>query len=95
MTKQIFDPVSTKTSLPALEEAVLDFWNTDASFEKSLKATKENKPFVFFDGPPFATGLPHYGHLLAGRLKTLSLATGPCGVAMWSAALAGTAMACL
>ena len=37
--------------------------------EKGLQANKGKEPFVFYDGPPFATGLPHYGHLLAGTLK--------------------------
>jgi len=71
MTKQIFEPVNAKTSLPSLEEEVLSFWNSDATFQKSLEGTKGKDAFVFFDGPPFATGLPHYGHLLAGTLKDI------------------------
>lgn len=51
-----------------LEEDILGFWNKNNIFERSVeKNTKED--FVFFDGPPFANGLPHYGHLLAGFVK--------------------------
>jgi isoleucyl-tRNA synthetase len=71
MTKQVFTPVSAKASLPGLEEEVLAFWNKDATFQKSLEATRGKGAFVFFDGPPFATGLPHYGHLLAGTIKDI------------------------
>lgn len=49
------------------EERVLAFWQERGIFKKSV--AKGGKPFVFYDGPPFATGLPHYGHLLAGTIK--------------------------
>lgn len=52
---------------PNREERVLSFWQKEAVFEKSLR--KGDKVFSFYDGPPFATGLPHYGHLLAGTIK--------------------------
>ena len=65
----MFDPVENNASLPDLEEKVLDFWQTNNTFEKSLEQRKDAKPYVFYDGPPFATGLPHYGHLLAGTIK--------------------------
>jgi isoleucyl-tRNA synthetase len=51
------------------EKKVLDFWQTNSIFEKSLEKTKDSKPYIFYDGPPFATGTPHYGHLLASVLK--------------------------
>ncbi len=51
------------------EKRVLDFWQTNFIFEKSLEKTKDSKPYIFYDGPPFATGTPHYGHLLASVLK--------------------------
>jgi len=51
------------------EERTLGFWAQNNIFEKTLRATENNEPFVFYDGPPFATGLPHYGHLLQGILK--------------------------
>ncbi|HUI92900.1 MAG TPA: isoleucine--tRNA ligase [Chitinivibrionales bacterium] len=71
MTNRKFDPVNAKVSFPEVESAVLSFWNKNKAFAKSLEATKGRNPFVFFDGPPFATGLPHYGHLLAGTLKDI------------------------
>lgn len=51
------------------EEETLAQWQTNHIFEKTLAQTKNGEPFVFYDGPPFATGLPHYGHLLAGTMK--------------------------
>ncbi|MBS3084500.1 isoleucine--tRNA ligase [Candidatus Pacearchaeota archaeon] len=51
------------------EEEILEFWKKDKTFEKSLKKTEKGKPYIFYDGPPFATGLPHYGHILASVLK--------------------------
>jgi isoleucyl-tRNA synthetase len=54
-----------------MEEDVLRFWETENIFEKSLRQRESAKPFIFYDGPPFATGLPHYGHLLAGTIKDI------------------------
>jgi isoleucyl-tRNA synthetase len=51
------------------EEETLKFWKENKIFEKTLEKTKDKKPFVFYDGPPFATGLPHYGHLLQSVIK--------------------------
>lgn len=53
------------------EHKVLKFWEENKIFEKSLEQTKNNEPYIFYDGPPFATGLPHHGHLLAGTLKDI------------------------
>jgi len=50
------------------EDDILKFWNEKKIFKKTLKS-RAGKPFVFYDGPPFATGLPHYGHILAGTIK--------------------------
>lgn len=50
---------------------ILKFWKEKKIFEKSLDARKEAKLYSFFDGPPFATGLPHYGHILASTIKDL------------------------
>jgi isoleucyl-tRNA synthetase len=55
--------------LPEMEEKVLAFWDEHHTFEKSLEQTADGKPFTFYDGPPFATGTPHYGHLLASTMK--------------------------
>ena len=52
-----------------IELEILKRWKKEKTFEKSLEKTKKGKPYIFYDGPPFATGLPHYGHLLASILK--------------------------
>jgi isoleucyl-tRNA synthetase len=54
-----------------MEEEVLSFWGKDGTFEKSLQKNKGKERYTFYDGPPFATGLPHYGHLLAGIIKDI------------------------
>jgi len=58
-----------KESFPEKEEKVLKFWKDNQIFEKSVASREKSKLFSFYDGPPFATGLPHYGHLLAGTIK--------------------------
>ena len=67
----MFKPVSSKVDFDALEKGVLSFWKENDTFKKSLAQTEGGEEFVFFDGPPFATGLPHYGHLLAGTIKDI------------------------
>jgi len=54
---------------PAIEENILKYWDSINAFEVSLERSKKYPTFTFFDGPPFATGLPHYGHILASVLK--------------------------
>jgi len=56
-------------NFPEEEQKILNFWQENKIFEKSLEQTKDKKPFVFYDGPPFATGLPHYGHILSSVAK--------------------------
>lgn len=51
------------------EEEVLNYWDEVKAFERSVSERNANKSYVFYDGPPFATGLPHYGHLLASTAK--------------------------
>src|SRR3990167_11272498 len=58
-----------KESFPKREEAVLAFWKDREIFQQSLKNREGKELFSFYDGPPFATGLPHYGHILAGTIK--------------------------
>jgi isoleucyl-tRNA synthetase len=53
----------------ALEEKVLAYWDKVNAFERSINERPEDKPYVFYDGPPFATGLPHHGHLLSSTTK--------------------------
>lgn len=65
----MFSNVNTKLSLSARELEVLKFWKEKNIFQKSLEQRQGALPFAFYDGPPFATGLPHYGHLLAGTIK--------------------------
>lgn len=64
-------PVVPSPRLPAIERETLDFWAADDTFRASI-AQREGAPeWVFYDGPPFANGLPHYGHLLTGYAKDL------------------------
>jgi isoleucyl-tRNA synthetase len=58
-----------RTSFPGMEETVLNFWNNSKTFEKSLEKTSPRGDYVFYDGPPFATGTPHYGHLVGSIMK--------------------------
>ena len=67
----MLEPVSNKMSFPEMEQGVLAFWEAEKTFEKSLAQRKGCEEYVFYDGPPFATGLPHYGHLLAGIIKDI------------------------
>ena len=67
--KNNFDQLSPKPNFPALEEATLSEWKEQKVFEKTLAATQDKCPWVFYDGPPFANGMPHYGHLLTGYAK--------------------------
>ena len=55
----------------ALELAVLDYWDSDDTFRASIARRADAPEYVFYDGPPFANGLPHYGHLLTGYVKDI------------------------
>ncbi|XP_005355232.1 isoleucine--tRNA ligase, cytoplasmic isoform X2 [Microtus ochrogaster] len=56
---------------PDEEEKTLQFWSKHNCFQECLKQSKNKPKFTFYDGPPFATGLPHYGHILAGTIKDI------------------------
>ncbi|XP_008793645.2 isoleucine--tRNA ligase, cytoplasmic-like [Phoenix dactylifera] len=56
-------------SFPRQEERILQWWKEVSAFETQLKRTESMPEYIFYDGPPFATGLPHYGHILAGTIK--------------------------
>src|SRR5579862_5938912 len=56
-------------AFPEREERILAMWQREKIFEKSLEKGEGKPIFSFYDGLPFATGLPHYGHLLAGTIK--------------------------
>jgi len=65
----MFKPVDAKKTLSQVENDLIKYWNENKIFERSVNQREENEKFVFFDGPPFANGLPHYGHVLATSLK--------------------------
>ena len=58
-------------SFPKEERQVLAFWEEIDAFQQQLKRTEGQPEYIFYDGPPFATGLPHYGHILAGTIKDI------------------------
>ena len=60
-------------SFPDVEKEVLEHWEKDGTFQESIdqRGAIDAEEFVFYDGPPFANGLPHYGHLLTGYTKSL------------------------
>lgn len=68
-----FAPVKPDVQIAKQEESILEFWDKNEIFKESMRVPGGNsaspKTYSFYDGPPFATGLPHYGHLLAGVLK--------------------------
>ena len=65
--------VPASPSLPEVERQVLDYWANDKTFVASVESRDTGvngaNEYVFYDGPPFANGLPHYGHLLTGYVK--------------------------
>ena len=64
-----FPTVSPKQSFPALESEVLAYWKANDTFRKSVESRPADNPYRFYDGPPFITGMPHYGHLLGSTVK--------------------------
>jgi isoleucyl-tRNA synthetase len=64
-----YPQVPVRADYPAIERDVLARWHRDATFERSVADRPEDDQYLFFDGPPFANGLPHYGHLLTGYVK--------------------------
>ena len=66
-----FKPLSTQIPLPKVEEDIQQKWIENRAFERSIESRPESKQFIFYDGPPFATGLPHYGHLVASTIKDI------------------------
>lgn len=70
-TKPVFQPVPAQAGFPAIEENVVRLWQELDAFQESNRRRKGQPEFVFYDGPPFATGTPHYGHLLAGTIKDI------------------------
>ena len=64
-------PLSASPNFPEIEQRILDFWQKDGTFQASVDRREGAPEWVFYDGPPFANGLPHYGHLLTGYAKDL------------------------
>lgn len=64
-----FQEVPRDVSFPELEETVLGRWEADRVFERSVERREGAPHYVFYDGPPFATGLPHYGHIMTSYIK--------------------------
>ena len=72
--KKFYPEVKSSPNFAEISKVVLDFWKQGQVFEKSVetrpkKINGQDNEFIFFDGPPFANGLPHYGHLLTGFVK--------------------------
>src|ERR1035437_2810674 len=68
-SEQQYPDVDPRPHFPALEEEILAYWERDHTFTASVEQRSPDREFVFYDGPPFANGLPHYGHLLTGFVK--------------------------
>tara|TARA_Y100000768_G_scaffold388623_1_gene385689 strand:- start:4434 stop:7574 length:3141 start_codon:yes stop_codon:yes gene_type:complete len=69
--KKHYPEINSSVSLPEIEEKILAKWEKEKTFSESLNLRDKAKEFVFYDGPPFANGLPHYGHLLTGFVKDI------------------------
>lgn len=67
----MYTPVDPKAEFPKQEEEVLKYWNENDTFKKSLSQREGSEEFVFYDGPPFATGLPHFGHFIPSTIKDI------------------------
>ena len=67
----MFKPVSPQVNFPKLEEEILEYWKKNKIFEKSVESKPADKTWTFLDGPPFITGLPHYGTLLVSIAKDI------------------------
>ena len=65
----MYKAVDPKVSFPQMEEGILAFWQKKKIFEKSIARREGSEEFVFYDGPPFATGLPHFGHFVPSTVK--------------------------
>ena len=66
-----YPKTDARTDFTTLEQEILAFWRNDDTFHKSLNKTKQGHPFSFYDGPPFANGLPHWGHLGVSAVKDM------------------------
>ncbi len=67
----MFRPVTPKVNFPKLEQEILEYWKKNKIFEKSIESRPKDKIWTLLDGPPFVTGMPHYGSLLSSIPKDL------------------------
>lgn len=67
----MYKPVNPKADFPKQEEEILKFWKEDDTFKKSVDQREGSEEYVFYDGPPFATGLPHFGHFIPSTIKDI------------------------
>ena len=67
----MYKEVNPKVDFAKQEEEILEFWEKNDVFKKSIENRKDAEEFVLFDGPPFATGLPHFGHFVPGTIKDI------------------------
>src|SRR5690606_22507226 len=66
-----YPEVTATPQFPAIERRILERWEQEKTFERSVESRPAEAEYVFYDGPPFANGLPHYGHLLTGYVKDI------------------------
>ena len=70
MSQQKYYPqLNSRISFPEMEKEIIAYWEKEKTFQKSIDIRKEAEEFVFYDGPPFANGLPHYGHIMISYVK--------------------------
>ena len=67
--KPPYPAVESRPNFPGIERSILQRWAAEHTFEASIEERSSDSEYVFYDGPPFANGLPHYGHLLTGYVK--------------------------
>ena len=67
--KKYYPELNAKINFPEMEKNILNFWEEDKTFEKSVLNRDGAAEFVFYDGPPFANGTPHYGHIMVSYVK--------------------------
>ena len=67
--KKYYPELNAKLNFPEMEKNILNFWEENKTFEKSVENRSSAEEFVFYDGPPFANGTPHYGHIMVSYVK--------------------------
>src|SRR5881392_3202535 len=71
MPSERYPDVDQHPKFPDIERSIIEAWTAERTFEQSVEQRPADDEFVFYDGPPFANGLPHYGHLITGYVKDL------------------------